>query len=237
MSASRALSSVLVERVLDVLTLLLLLLVLTPFLDIPSWAKGPSITFAVVFSVLAMGLIAATLHRAFALRLFEKALRIAPERSRPKLRQMAGAFLDGLAVMTRPRVTGQLLAYSFLIWLLASGVMHAGLQAFDVEVGPGAAVFLIIATTFGFLVPSTPGAFGLYHAIVIATLTRVFDIDKNVAVSCALVIHLVFYLPPMIIGPAFLLRERRIWQRGAFMDKLRELGGKPATEAIPGKAE
>ncbi len=230
-SATRTLSSVVVERVLDVLTLLVLLLVLVPFLDIPSWAKGPSITFACVFSALAVALLVAALKRSFALRVFDRLLEFAPARARPKLRQMAGAFLDGLAVMTRPRVTAQLFAYSLVVWLLASSVMFAGLRAFDVDLGPGAAVFLIVATTFGFFVPSTPGAFGLYHAIVIATLENFFGIDKNVAVSCALVIHLVFYLPPMIIGPLFLLRERRVWRRGAFMDKLRELGGEPVATA------
>jgi hypothetical protein len=53
----------------------------------------------------------------------------------------------------------------------------------------------------------------------------VFDLDRNLAVSYALVVHMVFYIPPVVIGVAFLWVERRIWQRTSFFDKLAELRG------------
>jgi hypothetical protein len=58
-------------------------------------------------------------------------------------------------------------------------------------------------------------------------LTNVFDIEKSSAVSFALIMHLVFYLPPMIIAPAFLWLERDLWQRSTFWQKVRELRGAP----------
>lgn len=227
-SSTRSLSTVVVERVADVLTLLLLLLCLAPFIDIPGWARAPSIAFAVGFSALALALILASLRRDSVLSLTERALRLAPPASRPKLTSMASSALDGFAALTRPALALRLMGYSAAVWLSTGLVLYLGMRAFDLGLGYDAALFVLIATTFGFFVPSSPGAFGVYHAIAIGTLTGVFDVEKNAAVTYALVIHLVFYLPPMVIGPAFLWQERDIWQRRpSFLNKLAELRGLP----------
>jgi uncharacterized protein (TIRG00374 family) len=225
-SATRALSTVVVERVADVLTLLFILLCLAPFIDIPGWARAPSIAFAVGFSSLAVGLILASLRRDFVLRLVERLTRLAPASSRPKLQSMASSAIEGFAALTKPGLALRLLAYSAVIWLTTGLVVYTGMQALHLGLGYDAALFVLIATTFGFFVPSSPGAFGVYHAIAIGTLTGVFDIEKNAAVTYALVVHLVFYLPPMVIGPAFLWQERELWlRRPSVLNKLAELRG------------
>ncbi|MDP9236899.1 MAG: flippase-like domain-containing protein [Chloroflexota bacterium] len=118
------------------------------------------------------------------------------------------------------RIAVELIAWSAVTWLGVSVVVFMGTGAFSLDVGFAAAVFLVIVTTFGFFVPSSPGSFGVYHAIVISTLTNVFNVGKNDAVSYALIMHLVFYLPPMLLGLGFLWRERQLWQRTSFLAKL-----------------
>jgi len=227
LSMTRTLSTILVERVVDVLTLLLLLLGLALFIDIPSEVRAPSIVLAVVFSSIAVGLMVMSTRRALALSLVEGLLRFAPQTARPKLRAMAENALDGFAALTNPRIGVRLFAASTALWLCVGLVVYAGILAFDLPLGYGPALFLVVATTFGFFVPSTPGSFGVYHAIVTAVLVNVFDIEKNVAVSFALIEHLVFYLPPMVLAPLFLWTERDVWQRTSFLGKLRELRGTP----------
>jgi hypothetical protein len=60
----------------------------------------------------------------------------------------------------------------------------------------------------------------------------VFDLDRNLAVSYALVVHLVFYVPPVLIGMAFLWIERRIWQQTSLLDKIAELRGPSSPELV-----
>jgi uncharacterized membrane protein YbhN (UPF0104 family) len=115
------------------------------------------------------------------------------------------------------------------LWLSVGLVVYTAISAFDLPLGYGPALFLVIATTLGFFVTSTPGAFGVYHAIVTAVLAGAFGIDKNVAVAFALSVHLVFYLPPMALGPAFLWLERALWRHTSFWSKLRELRGAPVS--------
>lgn len=229
-SATRSLSTVVVERILDVLTLLVILLALTLFIDVPSWARTPSIVLGTASVSVAGGMVLAALRRAWAVSVVDRLLRFAPEQTRPKLGQMVHSALDGFAVLTSPRTALALAAWSAVLWLMVGAVVFTGMKAFGLHTGFGAALFVLVATTFGFFVPSSPGSFGVYHAITIGTLTSVFDVPKHDAVSYALVVHLVFYLPPMVMASAFLLVERHIWGRIDIVAKLRELGSLPREE-------
>jgi uncharacterized protein (TIRG00374 family) len=227
-STTRSLSTVVVERVVDVLVLLAFLLLIAPFVNIPDRAETPAMLLALAFSALALVLMAAAVKREPALRLAERLLRLAPAASRPKLRQMVESGLDGFEVFRRPLLAAGVLSYSVAAWLGLGSVLFLGMLAFDLGLGFQAAIMVLVATSFGFFVPASPGAFGVYHAIAIETLTRVFGVDRNAAVSYALSIHLVLYLPPVFIGTAFLWLERGLWQRMTVFEKIEALRGKAA---------
>lgn len=230
-SMTRTLSTQVVERVMDVLTLLAILLMLALFIDIPSDVRTPSIILALVFGSLAAALLIAASRQQRALAIAKRLMQLAPAASRPKLQSMAASAVEGLSGLSDLRTAGLLLTFTVTLWLSVGLVVYTGIEAFGLPLGYGPALFLVVATTFGFFVPSTPGSFGVYHAIVIAVLTGVFDIEKSSAVSFALIVHLIFYLPPMVIGPAFLWLERDLWRRSSFWSKLRELRGSPLPEA------
>jgi len=51
----------------------------------------------------------------------------------------------------------------------------------------------------GMAPPSVPGKIGIFEYAVILTLST-FNIDKSLALSYALMLHLVAYLPKIILG-------------------------------------
>lgn len=230
-SATRSFATVVVERILDILTLLLFLLILVPFVDLPSWARVPSMLLALGVGSVAAVLVVAAKRRGSAMRLVDMALRLAPARVRPRLTEMVHNALDAFAVLAHPRLAPQLAAWSVATWLLVGLSVYIATQAFGLHIGFAGALFLLVATTFGFFVPSSPGAFGVYHAIVVTTLTGVFAVNRNDAVSYALIVHLVFYLPPIFIGMAFLWLHRGLWQQASFFEKLRSLRGEQTPAA------
>jgi uncharacterized membrane protein YbhN (UPF0104 family) len=199
------------------------LLVLALVIPIPGWVRPSALIAGSACSVLVVLLVVASTRRELVLKLIDRLMPLAPAVSRPKLKRMAGSALDGLHVLARPRLMASVIASSVLIWLLGGLMVFVGLEAFSIDEGFGAATFVLITTTFGFLVPSSPGSFGVYHAIAIATLTSVFGVDRNLAVSYALVAHLVSYLPPVAIGAVFLAGQRRLWRDASVMFKIREL--------------
>jgi uncharacterized protein (TIRG00374 family) len=230
LSLTRTLATILLERVLDVLTLLAILLCLALFIDIPDEVRTPSLVLAAVFTSVGVAMVLVARSRSRAISLADRILQLAPPAARPKLRSMSESAIEGFSSLTDLRVAAGLVAYSAAVWSGTALVVYTGMEAFDLALGYDTALFLVVATTFGFFVPSSPGSFGVYHAIVTAVLVNVWSVEKETAVSFALIIHLVFYLPPMVIGPLFLWLQRAVWQPQAFMAKLRELRGAPAGE-------
>ncbi len=234
-STTRSLSTVVVERVVDVLTLLLFLMFLAPFVPVPASARIPAVGFAIGAIALAFLLMLASQRRGPVPPLLERAIAWAPEKSRPKLRQMADSAIQGFAILANPRMGMAVFSLSVVSWLCIGLVYFVGFKAFDMDLGYEAALLVVIATTLGFFFPSSPGAVGVYHALAIYALTTIFDVDKNLAVSYALVMHLLFFLPPIFIGTTFLWVERRVWRRTSMFGKLAELRGQAPDPALWGR--
>lgn len=224
-SATRSLSTLFVERILDMTTLLVFLAIIAPFIDAPPWVGTTFIVIGSALTVVIALMVVASVNRALAMRVVRRALRLAPGRARPKLDEMAQSAFDGFGVLTHPRIAIQLIAWSVATWMIVALVVYAVMEAFSLDLGFNAAVFVLIATTFGWMVPASPGSVGVYEAIVIKTLTHVFGVAESNAISYALVLHLVFYLPPFPIGLTFLWMERRLWRRTNLLAKIRSLQG------------
>lgn len=213
LSKARTFSTVVIERIVDVLVLFALLVVLMPFISVPAWASVPTAVVAGLFLVLGGLLVGAARSRSWVPSVLDALLRFVPGRFHENFRGMADSALDGLAVLSRPRILALVVGWSLLSWLTTSLVLFSVMTAFDLGVPYSAAIFVAVMTSFGFFVPSSPGALGVYHAISIESLVRVFGIDRGLAASYSMVAYLVFYVPPVVIGLLFLWREHFSWRQ------------------------
>jgi hypothetical protein len=59
----------------------------------------------------------------------------------------------------------------------------------------------------GISVPSSPGKFGVFHYLTVLALS-VFDVPKEIAFSYGTLLHLVVYLPNVVLGGLFLWQEK-----------------------------
>jgi hypothetical protein len=211
-SAVHALSTIVVERVLDVLMVVLMLILLLPFIDMPAWAATPALVAGVVFLVLAVLLATLSLARRWALTV-DGCARMLPARYRTRLREAAEAVMEGFGVLSNPAVLARSVGWSFVSWLFSVLTMFIVLQAFDLGVGFDAALFVVATTSLAMLVPASPGYIGTFELVTIKGLENVFDVSRSAAASYALVQHVFLYLGPMIIAAIYLWREREAWQR------------------------
>ena len=225
---SRTISTVVVERMIDVLTLVFLLLLLLPFIDVPSWASLPAATLGVAFLFLGGLMLAAVLKRDWVIAIVEALPAFLPHRLRARLKDSAHSAIDGLGVLSRPSLLGQVVAWTIIQWLFSASALYCIMMAFDLDVSFDAAVLVLVVVSFGFLIPASPGSIGVYHALSMKVLESVYSIESSAALSYALVAHLLYYMPPMFLGTFFLWQQNFTWARLRVITRQAE----PITEEI-----
>jgi uncharacterized protein (TIRG00374 family) len=227
---SRALSTVVVERMMDVFVLVLLLILLIPFISVPSWASLPAAAVGLGFLFLGGLLLAAVINRNWVIAIVEAIPAFLPQRLRARAKDSAHSAIDGLSVLSNPLVLAQVLAWTVIQWLVSAAALYCIMMAFQLDVPFDAAIFVMVVISFGFLIPSSPGSVGVYHALSVQALVSVYAVEKGAALSYALVAHLLYYIPPVIIGLLFLWQQRFTWERLRLLTREAE----PASEELSG---
>jgi len=205
-SKARALSTVLVERVVDVLVVAFLLAALLPFIPVPEWAARPGLLLGLAVLALAGLLVALARGRQRATSLVERLLRLSPWLERRGARQLVNALLDGLEILRFPGPAALLGVGSILIWSVGIAQFHTALVAFDLQLPITATIFVLSVTALGMTVPSSPGYIGVWEYTIVLALSP-FQVEKSLALSYALVLHATVYLTLTAMGLVSLWQE------------------------------
>lgn len=115
--------------------------------------------------------------------------------------------LAGLAALRESRMALVACAWSAAIWALAAGTNSLLFQAFDLRLSAGAALLLLVLLHVGVAPPSSPGRLGVFHALTVLGLTAL-GVDRSSGLAYATVLHLIVYLPQIVLG-ALALAVRR----------------------------
>lgn len=75
-------------------------------------------------------------------------------------------------------------------------------------------MIIVAVSMFSGAVPAPPGVVGVYEFVAISTL-GLFAVAPSAAFTFAVVIHLLIFLPPLVIGLPVLALERRLFRRAA----------------------
>jgi uncharacterized membrane protein YbhN (UPF0104 family) len=200
------LATLVVERLLDSLVILLVLAVLILRIDVPPLVRwGAGVLLAI--DVVAVALIAVTLAHPDAAR-----ARVARWTRRwPAVARLAARALDtlhlGLAGVRARGHLAPLLGWTALTWLLPALAAWAGLRALGLELGLLAGWTVLAFVGVGVSVPSAPGYVGVFHAAAVLAVS-LFDVGPSRAVGYALVFHASQVVPITLVGWLALLREQ-----------------------------
>jgi uncharacterized protein (TIRG00374 family) len=215
LNATAAFATIIVERLLDLITVLTLFacFVLTAG---PGVVSGDPDQFARVKfgGLMAAGAAAIGSGLLFILaghpeRMGRVALRIEhvlPAKLARILATFVETFAQGLAVMRQPRRMVVALALSLPLWLaLATGIWLTS-RAFHITF-PFAASFLVVTLlVVGVSVP-TPGAVGGFHLAYQIAVQVFFDAPTDRAVGAAIVLHAISFVPVTLLGIGFMASE------------------------------
>ena len=110
-------------------------------------------------------------------------------------------ILSGLRALRSWRQRILAVAWSLWIWVLAASTNYLLFRAFDLHLPVGGAFLLLAVLHAGVAPPSTPGRVGVFHALVVLTLTSQ-GIDQGHSLACGTVLHAVVYGPQLVLGLA-----------------------------------
>jgi uncharacterized protein (TIRG00374 family) len=211
MSKSSALATIVVERVVDVLTLLLVSAISllwfgsTLTSNFP-WFASTALLAAVVILVAFAFFVLAVFRREWMFRLLQGITTFLPAKVSAAMERVLQSFLKGFLVIKNPRRYLAILLLSGAIWFCYVAMLYVAFYSFDLvqhrSLNFMSATVLNVVSTIGFILP-TPGGTGTYHTFCRETLTRLFGVDYETAIAYATATHAVNYLVLFIGGLGF----------------------------------
>jgi hypothetical protein len=126
--------------------------------------------------------------------------------TREKIAQTVLKFSKGLEFIKSPRDLGMVSVLTAILWFLMGLSNWFVFQAFGFDAPLAASFVLLVVVSVSILVPSSPGFVGVYHAGTVWTLLN-YGIDKEHALSFALVLHAAQYIPITIMGFYYLRKS------------------------------
>ena len=212
LSVVRALSTVVIERVADTLTIVLLLLGLLPFISLPAYLVRPAFGVGLAALGAACLLVFLALRREWSLALFDRLSARLTFLQRTPLRRLLASAVDGLAVLGSWRRAAGVLAWSLAIWLATALQFYVVMQATGLRLPFAAALTVLCLTSLGMVVPSSPGYVGVFEYITVVALS-LFAVGREDALGYALVLHALSYVSLAVLGLAALWREGYTYAR------------------------
>ena len=199
------LSTIIIERVLDVAFSAAILLSAVPFVVGAAGAGRIAIVIGALVVVGMVVLYVLARNRAWALALFQRL-----SARWPKLQKLGGDMLDslfsGLAILTDGWLFVRFLFWMALNWAIAIAQFWLLLVAFYPQARLLWSLFGLGAVAFGNAIPSLPGAVGTYEGALGGALT-ILSGDQSTALAAALTAHLTGIFLNVLLGAYALSRE------------------------------
>lgn len=208
-----ALGTVIAERAIDVLTLLVLLFVAAPVVPDTDWLPRVLALGAVLFVATAGVFIAFAFYGERPARFVLRPLRVLPRMSRERIELAAANLMRGLSAFRSPAAALRAFALTAASWLLIAFASWICMRGFDLRLGFSAAVLVVVAINLAMILPSGPAGIGVFEA---ATLTALhpFHVDRAQALSYALVLHGLNVVPFIVAGYLVLQHHALVPRRG-----------------------
>jgi uncharacterized protein (TIRG00374 family) len=213
-----AFATVIVERLLDLCTVLMLFALA---LFVANVEVGPEIEAAGLIAAGASlvgltGLFVLAGHPERLGRWAGQLARYLPERAAKLVSHLVQTFAEGLKVMRSPGHLAVAMAWSVPLWLsIALGILFVS-WAFDLTISFVGSFLVVGYLAVGVAAP-TPGATGGFHYMYLAAMTQFFRAPADAAGAAAVILHLVSFVPVTLVGLLFM------WQDGLSLGGLRQM--------------
>jgi len=205
-----------VERLLDVATMIFALVLVLPWMKVPTAVSNSGIIFG--FLVL-LGLVVIILVSRFkqtAHKVVEWMFKIFTFLPTQSLLHWWDDLIDSLTILLDWRVAVKAVGWSLVSWSLSAIVFWCSIRAFHQDGLMIEAVFMMVTLSLAVTLPSSPGFIGVFQFAGQQALVLPFGTKYNSGSALAITLsaHMVYYFLTTIIGLI------AIWVTGTSFSKL-----------------
>jgi hypothetical protein len=231
LSGSYVLGTVVIEKMFDFFAVVILFVSISAFVAFPGKIKAYTMAL-VICVILIILLVLVVWKREMVRKLLYFLSSLLPE---GKFKQRVVNFLEkGMEAFSQlkdSRTSLGLALYTALIILLSTLTNFLLFLAFGLKLSFFEAMVLLLVVQVGNAPPSVPGKIGIFEYMVILGL-GFFSIEKPIAMGYALMLHVISYLPKIILGFIFMANLNiSIKKAESEMTQFQEKGNNPSKGA------
>lgn len=215
LSATATFATIIVERILDLVAVLLLLAAFLLWFDPGLEARDSAVFSAIryggwVMTPVALGTLVVMFvmagHPERLQAWILKAERVLPSQVAGMIARFARTFAEGFAVVRSPLRVLAALGWSLVLWMTIAAGIWAGAVAFGIAIPFTGGWLMLAPLVVGVAVP-TPGGVGGFHEAFRLGATSFFGADNDTAVGAAIVLHAISVVPVVIAGLIFTIQD------------------------------
>lgn len=205
-----ALWSLVMEKLLDTLTLLAFVAGLGLAAPLPGWLRSSAWTLGVAALAMLGGLLAVERWRQGAHAWLARLQEAHPWVERLRLTRLLEVVAASARLWRDVRLAARLGLGSLGCFLMAAATNALTALALRIALPPTGALLLLAVLQMSAVapLPTLPGRVGLFHLLCLLTL-EIYGLPSETALGYALVLHLLVYLPMALGGPMGLWWLRR----------------------------
>ncbi len=200
--------TVVLERLYDVLAILVIFFACEPWLPYVSWfgaAAVAAITLAVLIAATAIVL---AIYGDRPLRFLLRPLRRIALFSGERLDRTVDDLTHGLSGLRHPTLALEAFVWTIAAWLLTAVCAYLVTLAFNLHLPFACGVLVAVAVGLGMILPSPPAAVGVFEGAALIALDA-YRVPHSSALPYAVVLHLVNFVPFVIAGALLLHHNSR----------------------------
>jgi len=214
-SRTRALSTVLIEKTVDLIMLALCFLLVALWLTttpagVEDWLRAAGLSVLPLAALALVGLLLFAYAGRPTWRLVRGVLRPLPAGERRPWQELVDAMVEqGISAFEALRVSRVIVrvwSYTLIAWLLAVLSNLLMFRAFELSLSAWVGLLLLVVLMSGVAVPPLPGNLGVFPYLCQLVLSM-FGVDRETGLIYGLVLQAATYLPVIVLGLAYFLRE------------------------------
>ena len=193
------LSTVIIEKILDMVAYAALFLLLILLMPLPGWVNNSAYTLILVAILGAFGTLIVVLFPNRFVAIAQKFIQLLPKKIGVYISDRLQYGLASLDVFQSRKDMAWLAFWSTLIWSTALLNNQLTLLAVQIHLPFIASLLLLVSLQAGISLPSVPGSIGIFEYICVLALS-VFQIDQAAALSFAIILHMLVFIPITLLG-------------------------------------